>query len=98
MKSISKIIDETIHKDRPKNISKEFQMYGVYLAESLADTKHYSLYIKLAKDVKRSILDEALSFTKGYTTAKSKARVFMWRLKQLRDLAKVSLNERDHSK
>lgn len=85
MKSIAKAIAEVKFKDRPKNISKEFQMYGVYLAESLQDTKHYSLYIKLAKNIKRGILEEALNFTKDYTAAKSKARIFMWRLKQLKE-------------
>lgn len=84
MKSLSKIIGETKFKDRPKNISYEFQVYGVYLAESLNDTKHYSLYIKLAKELPRNILEEALSFTKGYYSAKSKAKVFMWRLNQLK--------------
>lgn len=86
MKSIAKAIAETKFKDRPKNISKEFQMYGVYLAESLQDTKRYSLYIKLAKEVDRKTLEEALNFTKGYTSAKSRARVFMWKLKELRSL------------
>lgn len=84
MKSIKTAIAETKFKDRPKNIAHEFQMFGVYLAESLNDTKHYSLYIKLAKEVDRKILEEALNFTKGYTSAKSRARVFMWRLAQLR--------------
>lgn len=84
MKKLNQIIAETKHKDRPKNISHEFQMYGVYLAESLNDTKHYSLYIKLAKEVDRKILEEALNFTKGYYGAKSKARIFMWKLQQLK--------------
>lgn len=84
MKSIAKVIDEVKHKDRPKNIAYEFQAYGVFLAESLQDTKHYSLYIKLAKEVDRKILEEALNYTKEYYGAKNKARVFMWRLKQLR--------------
>lgn len=84
MKSIKAAIAESKFKDRPKNISSEFQMYGVYLAESLDDTKRYSLYIKLAKEVNRALLEEALNFTKGYTRAKSRAKVFMWRLKQLK--------------
>lgn len=87
MKSIAKVIDEVKHKDRPKNIAYEFQQYGVYLAETLNDTKHYSLYIKLAKEVDRKILEEALNFAKGYYGAKSKARVFMWRLTELRKAA-----------
>lgn len=84
MKSIKTAIAETKFKDRPKNISKEFQMYGVYLAECLDDTKRYSLYIKLAKQLDRKLLEEALNFTKGYYSAKNKAKVFMWKLKELR--------------
>lgn len=83
MKSIGTIIGETKF-NRPKNIAHEFQFYGCFLAESLNDAKHYSLYIKLAKTVDRQLLEEALSFTKGYLSAKNKARVFMWRLAQLR--------------
>lgn len=84
MKSIKTAIAEVKFKDRPKNISHEFQIYGVYLAESLQDTKHYSLYIKLAKHVERKILEEALNFTKGYYGARDKAKVFMWKLKELK--------------
>lgn len=84
MKSLANIIDETRHKDRPKNLTTEFQVYGVFLAETLEDTKHYSLYIKLAKELPRGLLEEALNYTKGYLSAKNKAKVFMWRLKQLR--------------
>lgn len=84
MKSIAKAIAEVKFKDRPKNIAYEFQEYGCFLAESLQDTKHYSLYIKMAKNLDRRILEEALNYTKGYTNAKNKARVFMWRLQQLK--------------
>lgn len=84
MKSIATAIAEVKFKDRPKNIAREFQEYGVYLAESLDDTKHYSLYIKLAKNLPRQMLEEALNYTKGYYNAKNKAKVFMWRLTKLR--------------
>ena len=84
MKKLGQIISETKFKDRPKNIAYEFQEYGVFLAETLDDTKHYSLYIKLAKVVDRKILEEALNYTKGYYSAKSKAKVFMWKLAELR--------------
>lgn len=84
MKKIGQIIDEIKNPERPKNLSKEFQVYGVYLAETLGDQKHYSLYIKLAKEYDRALLEEALNFTKGYTSAKSKGKVFMWRLKHLK--------------
>jgi hypothetical protein len=40
--------------------------------------------MKLAKVTPRFLLEEALSFVKGYTAAKNKPRVFMWKLKQLK--------------
>ena len=84
MKKLGQILEESKNPNRPKNLSKEFQVYGVYLAESLGDTKHYSLYMKLAKEYSRGILDEALTYAKAYTTAKSKAKIFMWKLTQLK--------------
>lgn len=90
MKSIKTVIAEVKFKDRPKNIAYEFQSYGVFLAESLEDTKHYSLYIKLAKTLPRALLENALNYTKGYYSARNKGKVFMWRLKQLRrELKKI---------
>ena len=86
MKSIKQAIGEAKFKNRPKNLSREFQVYGVYLAESLQDTKHYSLYIKLAKELPRTMLENALNYTKDYNNAKSKGKIFMWRLKELRKI------------
>lgn len=91
MKSIKTAIAEVKFKDRPKNISYEFQFYGCFLAETLDDTKHYSLYIKLAKELDRSLLEEAVNYTKGYYSAKNKAKVFMWRLGQLKKQKQESL-------
>lgn len=88
MKKLSQVIDEIKFKDRPKNLTKEFQVYGVYLAETLDDTKHYSLYIKLAKLTPREVLEAALNFCKDYHSAKSKARLFMWKLGQLKKALK----------
>jgi len=66
-----------------KYISREFQSYGIYLAEELGDYKHKSLYMRLAKTIPRAILEKALSFVKD-ANAKSKARLFMWKMKELR--------------
>ena len=66
-----------------KYISREFQSYGIYLSEQLEDYKHKALYIRLAKTVPRAILEKALSFTKD-SNAKSKARLFMWKMKKLK--------------
>lgn len=66
-----------------KYISREFQAYGIYLSETLGDYKHKSLYIRLAKTVPRAILEKALSFVKD-ANARSKARLFMWKMGELR--------------
>lgn len=68
---------------KDKYISREFQSFGMHLAESLNDYKHRSLYIKLAKTVHRSILEKALSFVID-SNAKNKGALFMWKLKELR--------------
>lgn len=67
-----------------KYISREFQSYGIYLSEVLGDYKHKALYIRLAKTIPRAILEKALSFVKD-SNAKSKGRLFMWKMKELRN-------------
>jgi hypothetical protein len=69
---------------RDKYISREFQAYGYYLAEELGDLRHKALYIKYAKEIPRAILEEALNFVKSAGKVKNKARLFMWKLAQLR--------------
>lgn len=66
-----------------KYISREFQSYGIYLAETLGDYNHKSLYIRLAKTIPRAILEKALSFVKD-ANARSKPKLFMWKMKELR--------------
>lgn len=79
-------IQDILKKFNPvedKYVSREFQAYGIYLAETLGDTDHISLYIKLAKTVPRVILDKALSFTKD-ANANSKPKLFMWKMSALK--------------
>ncbi len=70
-----------------KHVSREFQAFGIHLAEELDDYKHRGLYIKLAKTHNRAILEKALSFCVD-STAKNKGALFMWRLKQLKSESK----------
>lgn len=79
-------VSDILQKFNPledKYISREFQSYGIYLSEELGDYKHKALYIKLAKTIPRAILEEALNFVKA-SNARSKAKLFMWKLKELR--------------
>ena len=66
-----------------KYISREFQAYGIYLSEELNDYKHKALYIRLAKSIPRALLAKALNFVKA-SRARSKPRLFMWKLAKLR--------------
>lgn len=85
MQKISTIL-KTFDPMEDKYISREFQAYGIYLAETLNDYKHKSLYIRLAKTVPRAILEKAMSFVKD-AQATSKPRLFMWKMKELRKAA-----------
>ena len=64
-------------------VSREFQDYGYRLAAELDDIAHKSLYIRLAKTVERGLLERARSFVID-SQARSKAKLFMWKLKELR--------------
>ncbi len=74
--------------EQNKHITHEFQSFGCHLAEVLADKRHTSLYIKLAKTVPRGLLERALSFVID-STADSKAKLFMWKLGQLQKSEKI---------
>lgn len=70
--------------EEDKYISREFQQYGYELAEELGDLKHKALYIKLAKTHPRGYLEAARNFVKDANNVKSKGKLFMWKLKQLK--------------
>ncbi len=82
MQSLKTILSRVNLDNTDKYLSREFQKYGIYLAERLGDMKHKALYIKMAKEVDRKILDQALSFVLD-ANARSKARLFMWKVAQL---------------
>lgn len=64
-------------------ISREFQKYGYTLAEELGDLEHKSLYMRLAKTNPRHLLEEARRYVAD-AKARSRPRLFMWKLAQLR--------------
>lgn len=70
-----------------KYVSREFQTFGIHLAETLDDYKHKSLYIKLAKTTNRALLEKALSFAID-STARNKGALFMWKLQEMKKEAK----------
>jgi len=81
MKSISDVLN-TFDPLEDKYISREYQSYGVYLAEKLEDTKRKGLYIKMSRDLPRVVLTQALRFVVD-SKARSKGALFMWKLKEM---------------
>jgi len=66
-----------------KYVSREFQTFGIHLANKLGDERRKGLYMKLAKTVPRAILEEALRFVID-ANARNRAALFMWKLKELK--------------
>lgn len=67
-----------------KYVTHEFQDYAYRLAVKLDDLQHKSLYMRLAKREKRPLLDQALSYTLDYPKVRNKAKIFMWKLGDLK--------------
>lgn len=89
MQKVGDIIQKYKLEDTDKFVSREFQKYAYDLAVELNDLPHKSLYMKLAKETPRGLLENARSFVKDAANAKSKGRLFMWKLKQLKETAKI---------
>jgi len=81
---LSDILDKYESSKEDKYISREFQQYGYDLAEELGDLKRKALYIKLAKETPRGLLQAARSFVKDAENARNKAALFMWKLSELK--------------
>lgn len=74
--------------DKNKYISKEWQDYAYRLAIALDDLKNKSLYMRLAKNTPRVSLEEAKNFVSDAYQVKNKARLFMWKLKDIKNSKK----------
>ena len=73
---------------KDKYISREFQKYGYDLAQELGDPKRVSFYIKLAKENPRGHLEAARSFVKDASNVRSKSRLFVWKIQELKNKPK----------
>ena len=82
------LLGDILSKYEPKKdgkyISREFQDYGYRLAVDLNDMAHKSLYIRMAKNTDRKILEAARRFVVDADHAKSKGRLFMWKVGELK--------------
>ena len=76
---------------RDKYVSREFQKYGYDLAVELGDLEHKALYIKLAKETPRAVLEKARYFVKD-AKARNRGKLFMWKLGELKKVDKERKN------
>lgn len=84
---ITDILDRyELDEDKQIRISREFQDYAYRLAVALDDTAHTPIYMRMAKNVSREILEQAKSFVMD-SNARSKAKMFMWKVRSLRQEA-----------
>ncbi|MCX6704935.1 MAG: hypothetical protein NT162_01200 [Candidatus Woesebacteria bacterium] len=92
--SIGDVLSRYKLDDTDKYVSREFQKYAYDLAEELGDMAHKSLYMKLAKDTPRGLMESARSFVKDAQNARSKGRLFMWKLSELKKAKKADTQEK----
>ena len=88
-----KNILEHFDPTKDKYVSREYQSFGVHLAEKLGEESRKSLYIKLAKKIPRPVLEQALRFVVD-SNARKKGALFMWKLKELGAFGNKSKTEK----
>lgn len=70
-----------LERAKRKNITKPYQFFGIWIAQNLDDYKNIPLYIRLAKNQDKTLLEHAVSYVKDYPNARSKQKLFLWFLK-----------------
>lgn len=85
MQKVSTIL-KNFNPTKDKYISRDFQSFGIWLAEEMDDYKNRGMWIKLAKTNHRFVLEQAMSFVKD-STADNKIGLFLWKLKQIKNEA-----------
>ncbi|MGA2911700.1 MAG: hypothetical protein ABSE17_03660 [Candidatus Levyibacteriota bacterium] len=92
MKSVQQIL-KNFNPVQDKYISRDFQSYGIWLAEEMNDYKNRGMWIKLAKTNHRSVLEKAYSFVID-SNADNKIALFLWKLKQLKGEIAAKANKK----
>jgi len=92
MQKVGDIVKKYKLDDTDKYVSREFQKYAYDLAVELGDLAHKSLYMKLAKETPRGLMETARSFVKDAQNAKSKGKLFMWKLSELKKARQKKYN------
>lgn len=84
-----------IDTDKRRYISLEWQDYAYRLALELDDVAHKAIYMRLSKTTDRALLETARIFVKGSVMAKNKGRLFMWKLKKLKEEKRIVVDNKE---
>jgi hypothetical protein len=88
--SMTKILDKyEIDESKQKRISREWQDYAYRLAVALNDTAHTAIYMRVVKSTPRDQVEKAKNFVMD-AGARSKGKMFMWKLKQVKEDARMN--------
>jgi len=70
---------------RKKYVKQEYQAYGLELAHEMGEWDKRSMYIRLAKNTDRNLLEKAKFFVKDQRHVTTRGKLFMWKLKELKN-------------
>ncbi len=93
------LLNHTLTTEASKGKKKakiEFQAYAYRLAHDLNDLNHLRIYMKLAKNVERPLLEQAYSFVADSRTSE-KGKLFLWKLKKIREEINRERNKNNFS-
>lgn len=74
----------------------EFQAFAYKIAHDLNDLNNLKIYMRLAKNVERSLMERAYSYALDAQTD-NRGRKFMWKLKEIRNEIRERMNENNFS-
>lgn len=82
--------------ERKNHTHYEFQAFAYKIAHDLNDLNNLKIYMRLAKNVERSLMERAYSYALDAQT-ENRGRKFMWKLKEIRNEIKERMNENNFS-
>lgn len=72
-----------LESDKKRHAHHEFQAFAYKLAHDLNDLEHLRIYMRLARNVERSLMERAYSYAYD-ARSDNKGKIFFWKIKELR--------------
>lgn len=73
----------SLSKTKTRHSKNEFQAYAYKLAMDLNDLVNLKIYMRLAKNIERNLMEQAFRFVAD-SNSSDKGRLFLWKLKAIR--------------